>query len=77
LAPVIVEELIRALSAMLTGRKLALVLVEQHADIALELTQDAIVLERGMIAHRASSAELQRDAATLERLVGLRVAERA
>jgi len=77
LAPVIVEELIRALSAMLAGRKLAFVLVEQHTDVALELTQEAIVLERGMIAHRASSAELQRDAATLERLVGLRVAERA
>jgi hypothetical protein len=27
-----------------------------------------------MIAHRATSADLQRDAATLERLVGLRVA---
>jgi branched-chain amino acid transport system ATP-binding protein len=77
LAPVIVEELIRALSEMLTGRKLAFVLVEQHADVALELTQDAIVLERGSIAHRAPSAELQHDAATLERLVGLRVAATA
>jgi branched-chain amino acid transport system ATP-binding protein len=77
LAPVIVEELIRALSGMLTSRKLAFVLVEQHADVALELTQDAIVLERGSIAHRAPSAELARDAATLERLVGLRVAASA
>jgi branched-chain amino acid transport system ATP-binding protein len=59
---------------MLAGRKLAFVLVEQHTDVALELTQEAVVLERGMIAHRATSADLQRDAATLERLVGLRVA---
>jgi branched-chain amino acid transport system ATP-binding protein len=77
LAPVIVEELIRALTLMLSERRMAIVLVEQHADIALELTQQAIVLERGSIAHRAASAELLHDAATLERLVGLRVAARA
>jgi branched-chain amino acid transport system ATP-binding protein len=41
--------------------------------VALELTRDAVVLERGAVAHRAASAELMRDTATLERLVGLRV----
>ena len=74
LAPVIVEELIRALTLMLSERRMAMVLVEQHTEIALELTETAVVLERGQIAHRAPSAELARDAATLERLVGLRVA---
>jgi len=74
LAPVIVEELIAAIKQMLSGRSIAIVLVEQHTDIALELTADAIVLERGAVAHRAPSAELMHDAATLERLVGLRVA---
>ena len=52
-------------------------LVEQHTDVALELTRDAVVLERGAIAHRAASAELTHDKATLERLVGLRVAASA
>jgi branched-chain amino acid transport system ATP-binding protein len=74
LAPVIVEELIRALTLLLSERRMAMVLVEQHTEIALELTETAVVLERGQIAHRALSAELARDAATLERLVGLRVA---
>ena len=74
LAPVIVEELIAAIKQMLSGRSIAIILVEQHTDIALELTADAIVLERGAIAHRGLSAELMHDAATLERLVGLRVA---
>jgi branched-chain amino acid transport system ATP-binding protein len=74
LAPVIVEELIAAIKQMLSGRSIAIILVEQHTDIALELTADAIVLERGAVAHRAPSAELMHDAATLERLVGLRVA---
>jgi branched-chain amino acid transport system ATP-binding protein len=77
LAPVIVEELIAAMKLMLADRRIAFVLVEQHTDVALELTQEAIVLERGAVAHRASSAELARDAATLEQLVGLRVAASA
>jgi len=74
LAPVIVEELINAVKLMLSGRKLAIVLVEQHTDVALELTTDAIVLERGAVMHRATSPDLLKDTATLERYVGLRVA---
>jgi branched-chain amino acid transport system ATP-binding protein len=74
LAPVIVDELIAALKLMLSDRSIAIVLVEQHTEIALELTQDAVVLERGAVAHRAPSAELRDDLPTLERLVGLRVA---
>jgi len=77
LAPVIIDELIAAMRLMLAGRKIAIVLVEQHTDIALELTAEAIVLERGAVAHRAPSAQLQNDTATLERLVGLRVAATA
>jgi branched-chain amino acid transport system ATP-binding protein len=73
LAPVIVDELIAAIKTMLADRSIAIVLVEQHTDFALELTAEAIVLERGAVAHRAPSAELQKDLATLERLVGLRV----
>ena len=70
LAPIIVEELASSLKH-LTG--MAMVLVEQHTDIALELTQDAVLIERGRIVHRARSADLSRDEATLERLVGLKV----
>jgi len=74
LAPVIVDELTAAMKTMLAGRSIAIVLVEQHTDIALELTAEAIVLERGAVVHRAPSRELQKDLPTLERLVGLRVA---
>ena len=73
LAPVIVEELIAAMKLLLADRRIAIVLVEQHTEIALELTSEAIVLERGAVAHVAPSAELAKDTATLERLVGLRV----
>jgi branched-chain amino acid transport system ATP-binding protein len=77
LAPVIVEELIAAIKLMVADKRTAIVLVEQHTDIALELPEQAVVLERGAIAHRAPSAQLQKDHATLERLVGLRVAATA
>jgi len=71
LAPIIVEEVVTALKKMLDGEGMAVVLVEQHTELALSLTQDALVIERGTIAHRARSADFVRDTATLERYVGL------
>jgi branched-chain amino acid transport system ATP-binding protein len=71
LAPIIVEELTEAIRAMAKDEGIALVLVEQHAEVALGMTRDAIVIERGVIAHRASSAELLADQAVLDRYVGL------
>jgi branched-chain amino acid transport system ATP-binding protein len=70
LAPIIVEELVRALKN-LDG--MATILVEQHTGVALELTQDALVIERGAVAHRARSADFAGDTETLERYVGLKV----
>src|SRR5436190_1946265 len=52
LAPIIVEELSHALSAL---GGVAMILVEQHAEIALSLTDEALVIERGRIAHRGAS----------------------
>jgi branched-chain amino acid transport system ATP-binding protein len=60
---------------MLAEQGTAFILVEQHAEIALSLTENAIVLERGQVVHRAPSAELWNDHATLDRLIGLKVAE--
>ena len=77
LAPVIVEELITAIKLMVADKSTAIVLVEQHTDIALELTEDAIVLERGAIVWSGKSSDLAKDSATLDRFVGLRVAAHA
>ncbi|GIL01795.1 MAG: ABC transporter ATP-binding protein [Alphaproteobacteria bacterium] len=71
LAPIIVEELTATIRTMARDEGMAMILVEQHAEVALRLTDEAIVIERGVIAHRARSAELLRDAATLDRYVGL------
>jgi branched-chain amino acid transport system ATP-binding protein len=70
LAPIIVEELAAALKNL---QGMAIVLVEQHTDIALSLTEDAVVIERGRIVHRARSAELARDPDMAERVLGLKV----
>jgi branched-chain amino acid transport system ATP-binding protein len=75
LAPIIVEELADALRQMLDQEGTAFVLVEQHAELALSLTQDAVLIERGRIVHRARSSCLLDDSATLDRYVGLRVTE--
>jgi branched-chain amino acid transport system ATP-binding protein len=77
LAPIIVEELVAAIRTMITQEGVAMILIEQHADLVLSLTHDAVIMERGTIVHRAPSADLLRDHATLDRYIGLRVGEAA
>ena len=71
LAPVIVETLADAFKKLISEKTLSLVLVDPHTEIALSLTQDAVVIERGRIVHRAPSADLARDPAMAERVLGL------
>ena len=75
LAPIIVEELGAAIRRMTSEGSNAFILVEQHADIALSLTETALVIERGRIVHSGPSAALLADQAALDRLIGLRLAE--
>jgi branched-chain amino acid transport system ATP-binding protein len=73
LAPIIVEELTAAISRMVGEEGTAVILIEQHAEVVLSLTRDAVVMERGVIVHRAPARELLDDATTLDRLIGLRI----
>jgi branched-chain amino acid transport system ATP-binding protein len=75
LAPIVVEELAAAIRRMTSESGDAFILVEQHADVALSLTQSALVLERGRIVHHGASAKLLADQVALDRLIGLRLAE--
>jgi branched-chain amino acid transport system ATP-binding protein len=75
LAPIVVEELTDAIRRMTKEGSNAFILVEQHADIALSLTESVLVLERGRIVHSGASADLLTDHAALDRLVGLRLVE--
>jgi branched-chain amino acid transport system ATP-binding protein len=75
LAPIVVDELAAAIARMTQEGTCAFILVEQHVELALPLTEAALVLERGQIAHSGPSAALLSDHATLDRLIGLRLAE--
>ena len=71
LAPVVAEELAGAMAALMQEGSLTTLVVEQHPIVALGMTRNAIVLERGRIVHAAPSAVLAADAETLERMLGL------
>jgi branched-chain amino acid transport system ATP-binding protein len=75
LAPVIVDTLLAALARLKAEDHLALLLVEQHARLALEFAEDAIVLDRGRIVFSGASRDLLRAPDRLHELMGL--AERA
>jgi branched-chain amino acid transport system ATP-binding protein len=77
LAPIIVDELADAIRKMSEEEGMAFVLVEQHAEIALALTRDAIILERGIVAHASASPDLLRERAILDRYLGLQIEENA
>ena len=69
LAPIIVEALLKALARLIREESLTVVLVEQHARLALEVTQDAVVLNRGRLSYLATSAELLADPQRLTSLI--------
>ena len=71
LAPVIVETVLRGLDRLKREDDLALVLVEQHARIALEFAADALVLDRGVVVYSGTSRPLLDDPDRLARFMGV------
>jgi branched-chain amino acid transport system ATP-binding protein len=71
LAPVIVDTLLAALARVRREDHLALLLVEQHARLALEFAEEAIVLDRGRVVFAGPSRELLDAPERLEALMGV------
>jgi len=69
LAPIVAQELVRVIQKLRADTGLAIVVVEQHARMALALTKHVIALDRGKIVHRGDSKHLLGDAETLHRLL--------
>ena len=69
LAPIIVEGLLKVLKRLASEEDLAIILVEQHAKLALGVTDRAMVLNRGRVIHSGPSAELLSDPQRLAALV--------
>jgi branched-chain amino acid transport system ATP-binding protein len=75
LAPIIAEELTATIARLKAASAMALILVEQHAEVALGATDRAVILERGRIAWAGGSAALAADHDTLDRFIGLNIGE--
>ena len=69
LAPIIVETLLKSLERLLAEDELAVILVEQHAKLALQVTREALVMSRGRVIHQGASRELLADPERLAQLV--------
>jgi branched-chain amino acid transport system ATP-binding protein len=71
LAPIIVEELLKALGVITRAGGICSIIVEQNAQKILGLADRVVILERGAIVHDAASAELKTNPAVLERFLGV------
>jgi branched-chain amino acid transport system ATP-binding protein len=71
LAPIVVESLFAALLAIRDSASMTMVLAEQKLDFALAFAEDALVLERGHIAFRGSTAALKTDETLQHRLLAV------
>jgi branched-chain amino acid transport system ATP-binding protein len=71
LAPIIVEAVLKGVERLRQEDSLALVLVEQHARLALEFAADAIVLDRGLIVYSGPSRTLLDEPDRLAQLMGI------
>jgi branched-chain amino acid transport system ATP-binding protein len=71
LAPVIVDALLSGLDRLKREDGLALLLVEQHARLALEFAENAIILDRGAVVFSGVSRPLLEDPDRLAGLIGV------
>ena len=71
LAPIIVDELLAALKRLIREDGLSAIIVEQNAQKILGVTDDAVILDRGMVVHASSSAALAADRVALETHLGV------
>ena len=71
LAPIVAEELLRAIVRIVREEGLATIIVEQNARRILALTDRAAILVRGRIAYENTSVALAQDTRALEEYVGV------
>jgi branched-chain amino acid transport system ATP-binding protein len=71
LAPVMVDRLLDALLRLRAEERLAIVIVEQHARLALEFSPMAVILDRGKIVYDDESRALLDDPQLLATLIGV------
>ena len=73
LAPIIVEELLRAIARITRDEGLSAIIVEQHPQAILAISHQAMVLDQGRVIHRGSASDLLAQPALLDSLLGIAV----
>jgi branched-chain amino acid transport system ATP-binding protein len=71
LAPIVIDELAAVIARLRQQAALAIILVEQRVDVALELAERAVVMARGRVALEDTSARLQAAPDRLHALIGV------
>ncbi|MEP6789810.1 MAG: ABC transporter ATP-binding protein [Ramlibacter sp.] len=71
LAPIIVEELLRAIRRITREEGLSAIIVEQHPQAILAISDSAVVLDRGTVVHSGTARELREQPELLDRLLGV------
>jgi branched-chain amino acid transport system ATP-binding protein len=71
LAPIIVEELLAALTRLIRDEGTSAILVEQSPQKILGVTDRAVILERGAVVYQSTSAALKADRGVLETYLGV------
>jgi len=71
LAPIIVQELLRAIARLTREEGLSAIIVEQHPQAILAISHQAVVLDQGRVIHQGRASELQSQTGLLDQLLGL------
>ena len=71
LAPIIVQELLAAIRRITRDEGLSAIIVEQHPQAILAISDRVAVLDRGTVVHAGPATELQDQPELLDRLLGV------
>jgi len=71
LAPIIAAELLRAIARITREEGLSAIIVEQHPQAILAISDKAVVLDRGTVVHADTASALRGDPQRLARLLGV------
>lgn len=71
LAPIIVEELLKVIAYITREEGLSAIIVEQHPQAILKISDSAVVLDRGTVVHSGTASVLREQPELLDRLLGV------
>jgi branched-chain amino acid transport system ATP-binding protein len=71
LAPIIVEELLKAIARITRDEGLSAIIVEQHPQAILAISHTTVVLDHGKVVHSGAADALLAQPALLEKLLGV------